>query len=786
MTRSEVTFRGYRANRFGLCVWPSRTPRHRWSDLISLQIEEMIHPRQVTAVLHFHSTRKRPLRLVCTRSLSWSRAPARFAALLEIALQQAPASARIEPLAREIARFGTAEMHQRWGRKHAHTPPHTPDEVYAKAQHHLAWLDPKKALRTLDNARWVGPLEQRHWLLRLRTLYLLGRSLPVQQAAAEAWANALPQDPEAINHVLAIRIARGDRAAAVEATQLLRTSSRPFSPRLAGALAGFYARRYAFDEAVQVMAHLAARTEYPAERAHAEAIAAEWRRDAADPTAKRRHRIRRGRAWLLALAPMLALLIPAGLRIADHYHREKQREELQRQASEMERRLAETRQRSEAILGWSFGSYAELKPRADAGEAIAQYSIARQLFAGDNGAPLDPVLALRYLRQAAEQNHEPALADLGSRLLEGDQVEPDPAAGVALLETAAAAGSGRAAYRLGNAFYEGKHVERDRPRAFAAYVRGAELDNPFAAARAGWMLEQGEEVAADSPRALTYYRQAAEQNNRWAQRRLVMLLASGQPPATDPVETWQWIERAAAEEKVPLPILYARLRSNGLPALPDHETGMWTEFLAEAESSTNGELAFLAATSFSTGTMTAPNFQEAYAWSERAYERGFDVALLAMISAQAYGVGTPRDIAAAIQRRDGIDSTRFHPDQLSRLDAMLTAATEAPDTPDDDDPGTTQILWRRPPHYPPILRQLDIEGRTVVQFQTDADGFVINPKVVFTTHPGFSGPALACVSFWRIAGFPQTEDGLSRPIRVPIHFTLQDDTTPVESDSSSD
>jgi TPR repeat protein len=76
------------------------------------------------------------------------------------------------------------------------------------------------------------------------------------------------------------------------------------------------------------------------------------------------------------------------------------------------------------------------------------------------------------LQKAANQGNVHAQAQLGERLLRGEDIAPDRAAGLALLEKAARAGESSAAFRIGMVLDDGDGVPQDRARALA-YFRAA-------------------------------------------------------------------------------------------------------------------------------------------------------------------------------------------------------------------------------------------------------------------------------------------------------------------------
>ena len=107
------------------------------------------------------------------------------------------------------------------------------------------------------------------------------------------------------------------------------------------------------------------------------------------------------------------------------------------------------------------------------------YHTSKLLLARGSGR-FDPAAGLALLERAAAQGHAPAQAELGRRLLRGQNVPSDPDRGVALLETAADAGDADAMFHLARAYLNGQGIARNPPlgmdwlrRAAQAGSRGA-------------------------------------------------------------------------------------------------------------------------------------------------------------------------------------------------------------------------------------------------------------------------------------------------------------------------
>lgn len=83
------------------------------------------------------------------------------------------------------------------------------------------------------------------------------------------------------------------------------------------------------------------------------------------------------------------------------------------------------------------------------------------------------------------------------------------------------------------------------------------------------------------------------------------------------------------------------------------------------------------------------------------------------------------------------------------------------------------------PVYPLSLRLAGVEGKVLVQFELDETGIVVSPRVLESSHPAFSAPALAAVSKARF--IPAMRDGKACPYRnltIPIVFNLEETFDP--------
>lgn len=145
-------------------------------------------------------------------------------------------------------------------------------------------------------------------------------------------------------------------------------------------------------------------------------------------------------------------------------------------------------------------------PAIDAINRLDADEIARRL-----SGPRDEVAA--FVRVAAEGGSAEARARFGQMLLDGDGVEPDPAAALAWFELAARGGHLEAANMVGRCHDLGWGTPIDKPRAAAWYKRAAERGLTWAKYNYATLLALGEGVALDRVAALGLFREAAAGGN---------------------------------------------------------------------------------------------------------------------------------------------------------------------------------------------------------------------------------------------------------------------------------
>ena len=167
---------------------------------------------------------------------------------------------------------------------------------------------------------------------------------------------------------------------------------------------------------------------------------------------------------------------------------------------------------------------ADLRVRAEAGEADAQVTLGRRYATGE-GVPQDDAKAITWFRKAAEQGHAEAQAVLGAMYEIGRDVPQNDVEAVAWYRNAAEQGHAWAQGKLGSMYKQGRGVPQDDGEAVTWYRKAAEQGNAEAQNSLGVMYDNGEGVPQDNVEAVAWYRRAADQGHTDAQARMEQMRA---------------------------------------------------------------------------------------------------------------------------------------------------------------------------------------------------------------------------------------------------------------------
>lgn len=123
----------------------------------------------------------------------------------------------------------------------------------------------------------------------------------------------------------------------------------------------------------------------------------------------------------------------------------------------------------------------DLLRAAKAGDARAQYHLARRYATGENGMPRDMKQATFWVRKAANADFPPAQYQLAKMFLTGDGMPRDPQTGARWMERAATFGVAEAQYAMGQLFEMGMGVPRNMRGALLWYNKAAKQGHRQAA-----------------------------------------------------------------------------------------------------------------------------------------------------------------------------------------------------------------------------------------------------------------------------------------------------------------
>lgn len=254
---------------------------------------------------------------------------------------------------------------------------------------------------------------------------------------------------------------------------------------------------------------------------------------------------------------------------------------------------------------------------AEAGHGSAQKTLADYYAQGrDDLVPIDPALALHWLKEAASGGLPEAQAGLGDLYAFGrGGLEKNRAEAMVWYKRAAERGHAGAQNSLGN-FYEaeglfdqalvwhrqaaeqglpeaqnslsrhyflGRGLERDYRRAFGWAQKAAAGGVPEAQYRLAHMLENGLGAVRDFSAALVWYAKAAEGGDRSAQYRLARRLAQDEALTRNWGEAFRWAREAARQGHVEAKFLLAELYYKGQGVGRSLESALhWYEQAAES------------------------------------------------------------------------------------------------------------------------------------------------------------------------------------------------------------
>jgi TPR repeat protein len=189
-----------------------------------------------------------------------------------------------------------------------------------------------------------------------------------------------------------------------------------------------------------------------------------------------------------------------------------------------------------------------LEPRAEAGDAEAQYQLALRHLHG-RGISRDLADTARWLGRAADQGHLQARERL-NELMAGRFARPgDADALLEIYRERARAGDAIASTKLGLSYRDGVGVDPDDREALRWLEAGAEKGDVEAFAALGSMHDEGRGVPRDRIQAAGWFRRAAERGHAGAQFALGSMLVQGDGVPKQVPEGLMWLELCRDTER---------------------------------------------------------------------------------------------------------------------------------------------------------------------------------------------------------------------------------------------
>jgi acyl carrier protein len=158
--------------------------------------------------------------------------------------------------------------------------------------------------------------------------------------------------------------------------------------------------------------------------------------------------------------------------------------------------------------------YADWKARADAGDPVGQWFVARCYQEGIV-TPRDEKIAFEWLKKAAAQNYDLATYTMAHTYRNGTGVTKDPAQALSWYTKAANMGLSLANAQLGH-LYAGSELGKSNPKlAFEHFRKAAEMGDAQTMRITGNCYKNGTGTAKDPAQAKEWYDKAANAGDAW-------------------------------------------------------------------------------------------------------------------------------------------------------------------------------------------------------------------------------------------------------------------------------
>lgn len=357
--------------------------------------------------------------------------------------------------------------------------------------------------------------------------------------------------------------------------------------------------------------------------------------------------------------------------------------DMRRGADLLKKSMAGGNQDAAMLLATAYMEGAGVPERPDSARIIYQ----QLTDAGNDGAMLklaayyddlgDTVAAIDVLRKGTEAGNITAMLTYGEKLIEGNYVPADTAAGLALYHRAAAMdptdfgvqiamatvyldglgtakdtaaalpylrkavdmGSGWAMSQMGDMYYYGRAgLPKDYDSAMNYYYAASQKDDP----RGDYMMGLYQDARGNPQGALSYYASAARNGNRDAYVEVARALQKGEVVDANPDQAFQMAKQAADEWQIPdayMLLGYAYMHGLGCEA-DSIQAERYTRKAAEMGSS---QAMMNLAAMYSVGYVVELDSTQTLYWYERAVENGSVTAMRRLANSYREGSGVPKD-----------------------------------------------------------------------------------------------------------------------------------------------
>jgi TPR repeat protein len=267
---------------------------------------------------------------------------------------------------------------------------------------------------------------------------------------------------------------------------------------------------------------------------------------------------------------------------------------------------------------------AEIRAKAEKGDAQFQYELGHTFCVGRLGVAKDEVEAVKWYRKAAEQNLALAQCALGFCYDKGQGVAKDEVEAAKWYRKAAEQNLALAQCKVGLYYFDGEGVAKDYVQAMKWWRKASEQNLALAQHWLGGCYYNGQGVAKDYVEAVKWYRRAAEQNDAGAQNDLGWCYSNGQGVPNDEVEAVKWYRRAAEQNNAGAQYNLGLSYHRGQGVAQDEvEAVKWYRKGAEQN---NADAQCSLGLSYIIGQGVARNYLEAYKWSLLAVGQGHELA----------------------------------------------------------------------------------------------------------------------------------------------------------------